>query len=76
MHDNAPNIDLPVNFTVIKHPKEKISKSSIMAAQVISPNNVEILPTVEFPEFDENTILLFPDEEAVPLESMTQAELG
>ncbi len=63
----APLIDLPVKVTVICHPKEKVSKSSILPAKIVAPTSVEILSTTEVPEFSEaldEIVLLFPGDEA------------
>ena len=62
---DTPSLDLPVNFFVVKHPKEKIGKSSIIASKIIGGSKVEILSQLEFPDFDDTTVLLFPSEEAV-----------
>jgi len=36
----TPHLRLPVQVTVISHPKEKVSKSSIIPAKIISPEDV------------------------------------
>lgn len=55
-------------MTVIRHPKEKRSKSSIIPSKIIAPNSVEIYHTIEIePEMlgnPEDTVLMFPSEEA------------
>ena len=66
MVQNTPSLELPVKFAVVKHPKEKIGKSSIIASKIISQDKVEILSQLEFPDFDyDSTLLLFPDNSAV-----------
>ena len=76
MAEGCPKLDYPLNFLVVKHPKEKIGKSSIMASKVLAPDHVTIHSELEAPEFDfESTILLFPDEEATPITSMPVEEL-
>jgi predicted amidophosphoribosyltransferase len=45
-----PRLKLPVDVTVVRHPKEKRSKSSIISSHIIAPDNIEILHTVEVPE--------------------------
>ena len=45
-----PRLKLPVDVTVVRHPKEKRSKSSIISSRIIAPDNIEILHTVEVPE--------------------------
>ena len=34
----CPKLDLPLDVTVIAHPKEKVSKSSILPAKIVAPN--------------------------------------
>jgi hypothetical protein len=45
----VPRIQLPINVTVLRHPKEKISKSSIVPSKIISPDQVEIRHDMEIP---------------------------
>jgi len=66
-----------VNFTVLKHPGEKMGKSSIIASKIIAPENVTIHNSLQISEFDyDSTILLFPKEESVPITSMAQEDLS
>ena len=64
-----PKLNLPLKVTVIKHPKEKVSKSSILPVKLLAHNQVEILSTLEVPvlresdNFDE-VVLLFPGDQA------------
>ena len=46
----VPRLDLPVDVTIVRHPKEKRSKSSVIPSGIISPDNVEILHTVDIPD--------------------------
>ena len=43
MVEPTPHLRLPVKVTVISHPKEKVSKSSIIPAKVVAPEDVTIL---------------------------------
>jgi hypothetical protein len=36
----APHLRLPIKVTVISHPKEKVSKSSIIPAKIVAPEDV------------------------------------
>lgn len=73
---DVPQIKLPVDFTILKHPGEKMGKSSIIASKVIAPDNVTIHNSLEINDFDyDNTILLFPTEESVPITSMPKVDL-
>jgi hypothetical protein len=48
--DETPLLELPVDVTIIRHPKEKRSKSSVIPSKIIAPKNVEILHTIEVPD--------------------------
>jgi len=67
MLKDTPRLRLPIKVTVISHPKEKVSKSSIIPAKVVASEDVEILQTTEVPAFSEPTdeiVLLFPADDA------------
>lgn len=86
---SVPMLNLPVDVTVIRHPKEKISKSSIVPAKILAPDNVEIIHTIEVPEtvrrgkddekaeeFDpDSVVLMFPSDTAVEISTMKPEEL-
>ena len=65
----------------IRHPKEKISKSSIVPSKIIAPDNVTIehfmdAPLLRAPEEDyDSVVILFPSADAVDLAKMPDAEL-
>jgi hypothetical protein len=65
-----PKLDLPISVTVISHPKEKKSKSSIIPSKIICPNQVEIVSATEAPELrsdsepEDSVVLLFPSDTA------------
>lgn len=74
----APHLRLPIQVTVICHPKEKVSKSSILPAKLVAPEDVEILSTTEVPAFKEPTdeiVLLFPGDDAKQMTQLTEEEL-
>ena len=75
---DMPNMQLPVKVTVIRHPKEKRSKSSIIPASVLAPKDVEIVHTIDVPEHlsETNTVLMFPSDEATEITDMTKEELA
>jgi len=63
---------------VISHPKEKVSKSSIVPAKIIAPTTVDVHSTTEVPEFSEShdeIVLLFPGDEACQMTDLTEDEL-
>ena len=72
-----PQVELPIHITVMRHPKEKISKSSIVNTKILSPDCVDVISGPEnTPEFDpEETVLIFPREDAIPLKSMPVEEV-
>lgn len=73
---DIPQLKLPVNFTILKHPGEKMGKSSIIASKMLAPDDVTIHNSLEVPDFDnDSTILLFPRDDSVPVTSMTKEEL-
>ena len=64
------------NICSIRHPKEKISKSSIVPSKIIAPDNVTIehfmdAPLLRAPEEDyDSVVILFPSADAVDLAKM------
>eukprot|EP00347_Sterkiella_histriomuscorum_P007246 403349699 len=78
----VPRVQLPVNVTVIRHPKEKISKSSIVASKLVAQDTVEIKHEMLVSELrgdDEDydsVVLLFPTEDAIEVTSMNAEELA
>lgn len=76
-----PQLTLPINVTVISHPKEKKSKSSIIPSKIICPNQVEIVSTTDAPvlrgdeEPEDSVVLLFPSDSAKEMTKMTEQEL-
>ena len=65
---------------MISHPKEKTSKSSILPAKLVAPDDVEILCTTEVPVLRDNdnydeVVLLFPGESAKQVTDLTIEEL-
>jgi DTW domain-containing protein YfiP len=67
--------------TVLRHPKEKLSKSSIIPSKIISPDHVEIRHDLSIApirlESDpyDSVVLLFPSPDAVDVNSMSREEL-
>ena len=69
------------NYTSIRHPKEKISKSSIVPSKIISPDQVDIKHELDVSpirgEDDsyDSVVLLFPTDDAQSLTEMSEKEL-
>lgn len=66
----------------MRHPKEKISKSSIVPSKILAPDHVEIKHELEITPilgdsdpFD-SVVLLFPTDDAKEVTSMSQEELS
>lgn len=65
----------------LRHPKEKISKSSIVPSKIIAPENVEIRheldiePFIKEGESIDSVVLLFPTDDAISLTDMPEDEL-
>eukprot|EP00397_Hematodinium_sp_SG-2012_P048168 GEMP01055075.1.p1 GENE.GEMP01055075.1~~GEMP01055075.1.p1 ORF type:complete len:282 (+),score=35.32 GEMP01055075.1:177-1022(+) len=61
-----PSVRLPIQLDIIKHNTEKASKSSAIPLKVLSPD-VSIYSFPKMPDWStENTVLLFPSDDAVP----------
>lgn len=81
-----PQLKLPLDVTIVRHPKEKKSKSSVIPVKVLAPDNVEILHIIEVPEqvtekyvasdasdqekYD-SVVLMFPSDDAIEVSEMT-----
>ena len=68
-------------FIRLRHPKEKISKSSIVPSKIIAPDQVEIIHEIEVSkirqddeEYD-SVVLLFPSDDAKDINTMSIDEL-
>lgn len=44
---DVPRLKFPVNITILKHPGEKMEKSSIIASKILAPESVTIHNSVE-----------------------------
>ena len=69
LKDQIPCVNLPLTAHVVKHPKEKASKSTAIQAGVLSPSFVKIHHFPDVPSFKdpEKVLLLFPSDDAVGL---------
>lgn len=66
-----PKLELPVKVTLLSHPKEKKSKSSVVPIKILAPQHVDFVSSVDAPDFlQDGTIdpkdiaVLFPTEDA------------
>ena len=78
---SPPQIDLPVKVTLLSHPKEKKSKSSVIPIKILAPDHVDFISSVDAPDFladgtdPKDIAVLFPSEDATEVTSMSEAEL-
>ena len=76
-----PKLQLPVDVTIISHPKEKKSKSSSIPQMVIAPDNIKLISTADAPvirqpeDSYDSVVLLFPGEYAKEMTDLSEAEL-
>ena len=76
--ENIPKLDLPVNVTILSHPKEKKSKSSVVPVKIIAPEFVDFVTSNEAPDLLDQTDLeadqvaiLFPGDDAIEVTEMS-----
>ncbi|CDW75755.1 UNKNOWN [Stylonychia lemnae] len=89
----VPRVDLPIEVTVyiyllelyfnrLRHPKEKISKSSIVASKIVAPEKVQIVHEMDISslrdddEDYDSVVLLFPTDDAQEVIKMSEEELA
>lgn len=76
-----PKLDLPVKVTILSHPKEKKSKSSVVPAKILAPGQVDFVSAVDAPDFladgstSDQVAVLFPGDGATEVTSMSEEEL-
>ena len=72
-----PRLELPVKVTILSHPKEKKSKSSVVPIKILSPEHVDFISNAEVPNFLEDgtdpkdIAVLFPSDDATEVTDMT-----
>ncbi|RUS28720.1 DTW domain-containing protein [Jimgerdemannia flammicorona] len=76
--EQVPKIRLPIKMDVIKHENERDGKSTAVHAKIIAPDDVEIYPWNNFPEYDDpdEVVLLFVGKDAKTLSQMPQASFS
>ena len=73
-----PRLDLPVNVTILSHPKELKSKSSVVPVKILAPDQVDFVISEEVPDFladgakQDEVAVLFPGENAVEVTDMSE----
>ena len=77
----VPRLDLPVKVTLLSHPKEKKSKSSVIPVKLLAPDQVDFVSSAEAPDLladgsdPRDIAVLFPSEDAVEVTEMSESEL-
>ena len=68
---DIPRLELPVKVTLLSHPKEKKSKSSVIPIKILAPEHVDFVSSVDAPDFLEggtiepqDIAVLFPSDDA------------
>jgi len=76
-----PKLNLPVKVTLLSHPKELKSKSSVVPIKILAPEDVDFVSSADAPDFladgslPHEVAVLFPGEGAIEVTDMTEAEL-
>ncbi|CAJ0952372.1 unnamed protein product, partial [Mesorhabditis belari] len=74
-----PQVELPCKVDVIKHPKEKNSKSTAIHCKLAAPSKTQIYDTVNLPDYrtnfpEERVVLVFPTPGAQSIEEFVAKE--
>lgn len=77
----APKLDLPVKVTILSHPKEKKSKSSVVPVKILAQEHIDFVSTVDAPDLlahagedgleADQVAILFPGENATEVTEMS-----
>ncbi|XP_076752369.1 tRNA-uridine aminocarboxypropyltransferase 1 [Xylocopa sonorina] len=72
-----PKIKLPIKIDIIKHAREIDGKSTAIHATILAPADVRIFTYPDFPEIlnKEETVLIFPSQTAVTVDSLFTKEI-
>ena len=77
-----PKLDLPVKVTLLSHPKEKKSKSSVVPVKILAQEHVDFVSSADAPDLllgsdleVDQVAILFPGESATEVTDMTPEEL-
>ncbi|XP_043932301.1 tRNA-uridine aminocarboxypropyltransferase 1 [Protopterus annectens] len=72
-HEEIPEIKLPLNIDIIKHPNETDGKSTAVHAKLLAPNDVNIYIYPCIPEYEDHKheiVLLFPGVDSISVEDI------
>jgi len=70
-----PKVKLPLKIDIVKHPNEKDGKSTAVHAKMLAKEDVNIYTYPSMPDYrnlKEDVVLLYPSNEAKPLEYYTK----
>ena len=77
-----PVLDLPVKVTILSHPKEKKSKSSVVPVKIIAQQYVDFVTSADAPDLlagsdleADQVAILFPGEKATEVTEMSPEQL-
>jgi len=68
IESSTPHLTLPIRVEVVKHHGEVDGKSTAVHAAVIAPSSVTIHTFPDIPEYDDDTILVFPGKNSFTLD--------
>ena len=79
---DIPKLDLPVKVTILSHPKEKKSKSSVVPVKILAPEHVDFVHNADAPDFiaryaeegleADQVAILFPGENATDVTELNE----
>ena len=74
---SVPNVQLPINVEIVKHPMELQSKSTAIHARILSPHcvNIHTYPAMPVITDASTTYLAFPSPDAVSVTEIDPAKL-
>ncbi|CAJ0580480.1 unnamed protein product, partial [Mesorhabditis spiculigera] len=66
----CPQVELPCLVDIIKHPKEKNSKSTAIHCKITAPKSTTLYSLDDIPNYsaEANTVLVFPSDDAISVE--------
>jgi len=67
----VPQVSLPFTLHIIRHPREKASKSSAVPARIVAPKHVQLHDFPHIPPLQKDrTVILFPSPDAISMKDV------